>query len=170
VRITLVVAASSNDVIGAERGIPWRLPDDQKFFKQVTMGHTLLMGRATWDSIGRPLPGRTTVVISRNRELRLDGASVAHGLDEAIAQARAQGEDECFVVGGASVYAAALPRADRLWLTRVEAEVEGDVHFPDFQSGRFGQWKLIEETPHAADERHAHPFRIQRWERDVGDA
>jgi dihydrofolate reductase len=167
VRITLVVAVSRNGVIGAEGGIPWRLPDDQKFFKQITMGHTLVMGRATWDSIGRPLPGRTTLVVSRNRALETAGARVMHGVDDALETARAAGEDECFVVGGAAIYEAALGHSERIWLTRIEADIPGDVIFPDFRDGRFGSWKLVDETPHPADERHAHSFRIQCWERET---
>lgn len=155
-------------MIGADGGIPWRLPADQQFFKSITMGHTLLMGRATWDSIGRPLPGRETIVISRNRDLTLAGAHVVHGLEEAIELASGLGAEECFVVGGAAIYEAALPLADRLWLTRVELVVDGDVRFPDFESGAFGRWKLIEEDPHSADARNAHAFSIQHWEREDG--
>lgn len=162
--ISLVAALSRNRVIGANGGLPWRLPDDQRFFKELTHGHCLVMGRATFESIGRPLPGRTTLVLSRRPGTVAAGAIVVHDFDAALEIARARGEKEVFVVGGADVYALALPRADRLYLTRVDAVVEGDVRFPDFdESGR--TFKLVEERRHAADARHEYAFTIQRWER-----
>ncbi len=164
-RISLVVAVSENGVIGKCGGIPWHLPDDQAFFKRLTSGHCVLMGRGTFESIGRPLPRRSNIVISRNPEYERADAIVVRDLDAALASARSQGEEEAFVVGGAVIYELALPRADRLYLTRVHADVPGDVFFPDIADDRFGHWSLAEETRHPADERHAHPFTFQRWER-----
>jgi dihydrofolate reductase len=164
VKVSLVAALSRNRVIGARGGIPWRLPDDQRFFKQLTTGHCLVMGRATFESIGRLLPGRTTLILSRQPDYRVAGARVLPDLDAALGAARAADEDEVFVVGGATVYAEALARADRLYLTRVDADVEGDVLFPDFDAIEAG-FELVEEQTHPADARHAHAFTIQRWER-----
>lgn len=163
--ISIVVAASENDVIGADGGIPWRLPDDQQHFKRLTLGHCMVMGRGTYDSIGRPLPGRTTIVVSRNSAWSAPGTTRAGSLDEALDHARALGDDEVFVVGGADIYGLALKISNRLHLTRVHAEIEGDVRFADLAALERGGWKLVEETPHPIDERHAHSFTIQRWER-----
>ena len=127
-RLTLIVARARNGVIGADGGLPWRLPEDLAFFKRTTMGHPIVMGRKTWESIGRPLPGRRSIVVTRNRQYAAAGAEVAHSLDEAIW--RCAGTDEIFVIGGAQLYAEALPRADRLLLTEIEADFEGDTRLP----------------------------------------
>jgi dihydrofolate reductase len=170
-RISLVVAASENDVIGADGGIPWRLPDDQQFFKHLTLGHHIVMGRRTYESIGRLLPGRSTIIVSSNRAYAVDGAVVAHSLDDALDHARERDDDEVFIVGGASLYRLGLPIADRLHLTRVHAEVAGDAGFPDRVALRAAGWKLIDEQAHAADDRHDHAFTIQCWERsDTGES
>jgi dihydrofolate reductase len=162
VRITLVAALDRRRVIGDGPRIPWRLPDDQRAFKRLTTGHCLVMGRATFESIGRPLPDRTSIVLTRNPDWSAEGVLVARDLDQALALARERGETECFVVGGAAVYAAALPLADRMVLTRVEGSVDGDVFFPDVD---FAGWKLVAREHHPADERHAFAFDIQDWVR-----
>ncbi|MBF4767028.1 dihydrofolate reductase [Nocardioides agariphilus] len=133
-RITLVAAVAANGVIGAAGGIPWRIPEDFAHFKRVTLGHTLVMGRATYDSIGRPLPGRTTVVLTRDPGWSAEGVQVAASLEEALTQA---GElpGEVMVVGGAAVYAAALPIADAQILTEVHLSPEGDTRYPDWDRG-----------------------------------
>ncbi len=130
--VTIVAAVARNGVIGVDGGLPWSLPDDLRRFKELTLGHVLVMGRRTYESIGRPLPGRTTVVVTRS-EGWAPGSSevlVACGVPQAIDMAAAI-DDEVFVVGGAEVYAAALPLADRLVLTHVDAEPEGDTRFPE---------------------------------------
>jgi dihydrofolate reductase len=127
-RVTLILARARNGVIGARGGLPWRLPEDLAFFKRTTMGHPIVMGRKTWESIGRPLPGRRSVVVTRDRAFAAADAEVVHGLDEAIA--RCAGADEIFVIGGAQLYAEALPRADRLLLTEIDAEFDGDTFLP----------------------------------------
>ncbi len=129
--VTRVAAVARNGVIGADGGIPWHLPDDQRRFKELTVGHVLVMGRLTYESIGRPLPGRTTVVVTRTAGWSAadDGVLVAPGVAEALALA-ATVDDEVFVVGGSRVYEEALPLADRLELTWVDAEPEGDARFP----------------------------------------
>ena len=139
--VTIVAAVARNGVIGADGGLPWHLPDDLRLFKQTTLGHVLVMGRRTYESIGRPLPGRTTVVVTR-RPGWSPGAEkvvVAHGVEEALARARAI-DDEVFVVGGKELYAAALPRADRLLITHVDQAPKGDTVFPEV---RWDDWREI---------------------------
>jgi dihydrofolate reductase len=165
VDISIIVAAAENGTIGDAGGIPWRLPDDQKHFKALTLGHCIVMGRLTHESIGRLLPGRTTIVVSRDPSLRITGAHVAPSVAAAIERARASGESELFVVGGERIYAEALPLADRIHLTRVHAEVPGDTRFPDEAALARAGFRLIDERPHPADARHAHAFTLQRWER-----
>ena len=149
-----------NRVIGATGAIPWRLPDELKLFKSLTMGHHIIMGRKTWDSIGRPLPGRTSVIVSRNRALKAHGAIVADSLESAI---RACGADpEIFVIGGADLFRAALPLADRLYLTTVEHEVPGDVYMPDYEPR---EWREVSTQAHPADARHDHAYRHAIYER-----
>ena len=130
--VSIVAAVARNGVIGAGGGLPWHLPDELRLFKETTMGHVLVMGRRTYESVGRPLPGRTTVVVTRDREWSpgVDEVLVAHGVEEALERARGLA-DEVFVVGGGELYDAALPRADRLLLTFVDQEPEGDTTFPD---------------------------------------
>ena len=130
-RLNLVVALAANGVIGRDGGLPWHLPADLKHFREITWGHPIVMGRRTHESIGRALPGRLNLVISRDPHCAADGAVVVRDLDAALAAA---GEvPEVMIVGGAAVYAVALPRATRLFLTEVHALVEGDVRFPDFE-------------------------------------
>ncbi len=127
-RVTLILARARNGVIGARGGLPWHLPEDLAFFKRTTMGHPIVMGRKTWESIGRPLPGRRSVVVTRDRNFTVPGAEVVHSLDEAID--RCAGADEIFVIGGAQLYADALPRADRLLLTEIGMDFDGDTFLP----------------------------------------
>jgi dihydrofolate reductase len=161
VELVLIAAIARNGVIGRDGTLPWQLPADLARFKQLTSGHTIVMGRKTWESIGRPLPKRTNLILSRTLEPPL-GTSVVESLDDAIAQARDRGETALYVIGGARVYAEALARADRLELTRVDADVEGDVHFPDWD-GR--QFDCVRFETHPADTRHAHAFRFETWRR-----
>ena len=126
-----IAAVARNSVIGAGNDIPWRIPEDWARFKAITMGHVLIMGRNTYDSIGRPLPGRTTVVVTRDPDWRADGVIVAADLDEAFARAYEQQPTKVFVAGGGQIYAAAWDRLDRLEITRVDVEPEGDVRFPE---------------------------------------
>lgn len=160
--VTLVVAVAKSGVIGRAGGLPWRLPEDLRHFKATTMGHHVIVGRKTWDSIGRALPGRTWIVVTRDPAYTAEGATVVHSLDEALDRARAAGEDEAMIAGGGELYRLALPRADRIWLTRVDAEVEGDVTFPPLSSS---EWRDVEQHAHPADERHAFAFSICRLER-----
>jgi dihydrofolate reductase len=157
---SLVVAMSRNRVIGRENQLPWRLPADLAYFKRVTLGHPVIMGRRTWESIGRPLPGRMNIVVSRNPDYAAPGATVVGSLEEAWAAA-GNAEEAC-VIGGTSLFAEALPIADRIHLTEVDAEVQGDTWFPPFD--RSG-WSELEVERHSRDERHEHPFRIVVLER-----
>jgi dihydrofolate reductase len=159
-RRSLVVAMARNRVIGRDNRLPWRLPADLAFFKRTTLGHPVIMGRKTYESIGKPLPGRVNIVVTTQRGFTAPGCLVANSLDEAY---RAAGDaPEVSVIGGSSLYATALPTADAIYLTEVDADVEGDVCFPPFDRS---QWVETELERHAADERHAYPFRILRLDR-----
>ena len=139
--ITLIAAVARNGVIGADGGIPWHLPEDFAHFKATTLGHTLLMGRATYDSIGRPLPGRTTIVLTRDPDWHADGVLTASSLDEALAMA----DGDVYVAGGAAVYAAALPYADEQLLSEVALEPDGDTHYPAFDEA---EWPEVSREQH----------------------
>lgn len=121
---------AKNRTIGVNNTLPWRCPEDLKHFKALTMGHHMIMGRKTFDSIGKPLPGRTTVVVTRNPDLQIEGCVMAHSLQQAIAACGQ--DDEVFIVGGAELYAQALPLVDTLYITEIQQEVDGDAHFPEF--------------------------------------
>lgn len=143
-RIALIVAMASNRTIGLNNTLPWRCPEDLKHFKTLTMGHPMIMGRKTFDSIGRPLPGRTTVVVTRDRNLKIDGCLISHSLPEAIA---ACGNDtEIFIVGGADIYAQAMPLVDTLYITEIQQDVEGDAHFPDLDQST---WQEVAREKHS---------------------
>ena len=157
--ISLIVAASSNGVIGAGGELPWHLPDDFAHFKATTMGKPIVMGRKTWESIGQALPGRTNIVITRQHAYEADGAVIVASLDAALAVEPAE---EIFVIGGGQIYDEALPRASRVYLTRVDAEIDGDTHFPALNDS---EWALTASRAHAADERHAYAFDIRQYDR-----
>ncbi len=129
-RISILVAMAQNRTIGINNTLPWRCPEDLKRLKALTIGHHIIMGRKTYDSIGKPLPGRTTVVVTRNRELEIEGCLVTHSLQEAIDACR--GDNEIFILGGAELYAQALPLADMLYITEILQNIAGDAHFPEF--------------------------------------
>jgi dihydrofolate reductase len=159
-RKSLVVAMARNRVIGRNNALPWRLPAELAHFKRVTLGHPIIMGRKTYESIGKPLPGRLNIVVSRNRGFAAPGCTVVDSLEKAY---EAAGDvDEVSIIGGTSLFAAALPTADCIHLTEVDADVEGDTWFPDFDRG---EWREQEVGRHPADERHAYPFRILQLER-----
>ncbi len=161
-KLTLIAAMAENRVIGSGGGLPWKLPDEMQHFMDVTMGHSVLMGRKTFESMDRPLPKRTNIVITRDTDYRAVGAHVVNTLAEAIELAESRGEKEAFVIGGAQIYALILPLADRMVLTRVHAEIEGDVRFPSFDTS---QWRVVSEARHEADERHAYGYTIREYER-----
>lgn len=149
-----------NRVIGANGTIPWRLPDELQLFKRLTMGHHIIMGRRTWDSINRLLPGRRTVIVTRQPGYEVPGATVAHTLEAAIAACG--GDDEVFVIGGAELYRAALPLANRIYLTTVEAAPAGDTLMPEFD---IAEWKEISSERFGADTRHPHAWQFTVYDR-----
>ncbi len=149
-----------NRVIGANGAIPWRLPNELQLFKRVTMGHHIIMGRKTWESIGRLLPGRTTVIVTRQKDYAVAGAVVKNSLDQALIACG--GDNEVFVIGGGELYRAALPIAQRIYLTTVDAEPEGDTRMPEFDTA---EWREISTESFAADEKHAYGYRFSVLER-----
>jgi len=152
-RVSIIVATDERGAIGHEGQLPWRLPEDLKRFKAITLGKPVIMGRKTWDSIGRPLPGRLNIVVTRQPGLELAGATVVGSLDEALAAAG--DAPEACVIGGAEIYRLALPLADTLHLTRVHATVAADTYFPVLDPQ---QWVEVAREERAADERHAHAY------------
>lgn len=163
-RISLIVAVAENGVIGRKGQLPWRLSADLQRFKRLTMGHTIIMGRRTWESIGRALPGRRSVVVTRQPDYVIDvpGVTNATSLDAAIELARSSGDDETFIIGGAELYRAALSLADCLHYTRVCANVDGDTTFP---SVSWDNWRLVESIDHPADDKNEFPVAFEVYER-----
>jgi dihydrofolate reductase len=162
-KLSLMAALSTNNVIGRDNDVPWRLSTDLKRLKSMTMGHHVIMGRKTYASVGRPLPGRTNVVITRQTDYAPEGVTVVHSLEEAVRVAARAGESEAFILGGAEIYAQAMHRADRMYLTRVHAEVEGDTWFPDFDD--VSEWHLTDAEHFDADEKNEYPFSFLTYER-----
>jgi dihydrofolate reductase len=159
-RLSIVVAMTPQRVIGRHGQLPWHLSADLRRFKQLTWGHHIVMGRKTFDSIGRLLPGRTTVVVSRQPDLTIPGAHIAHSITEAVHQCLA--DSEVFIVGGEQVYREAIPLADRIYLTVVHVNVTGDTFFPELSQE---QWQLTEQQPHQADEKNPYDYTFQIWKR-----
>ncbi|UTA48117.1 type 3 dihydrofolate reductase [Simiduia sp. 21SJ11W-1] len=157
--IALIVAMAENRTIGRDNQLPWHLPDDLAYFKRVTLGKPIIMGRKTYESIGRPLPGRANLVVTRQPGWAADGVTVCNSLEAAIAQARAQalaaGVDEVMVIGGSEIYAQALPEASRLYLTQVHAQIDGDAHFPPLDAG---QWQQVSEDRRASSGSNPHDY------------
>jgi dihydrofolate reductase len=158
--VSLVLAMAENRVIGREGKLPWHLPADLQHFKKLTVDHTVIMGRKTFEEIRHPLANRRNVVISRDPDFHPRGVTVVPSLEEALALGAT--EREVFVIGGGEIFQLALPRADRLYLTMVHAEVPGDTFFPPLDQAA---WALEEEERHEADERHPYPFSFRRYRR-----
>ncbi len=131
-RISIIAAVAKNGAIGADNKLPWNIPEDLRNFKRLTLGHPVIMGRKTFDSIGKPLPGRHNIVVSRNAALQIDGCEIADSLDAAIRTAESQNPDEIFIIGGAQIYAQAMKFARRLYLTEIDKDIKGDAFFPPF--------------------------------------
>ena len=163
-RISIIVAVAENGVIGRGGELPWRLPADLGRFKRLTMGHTVIMGRRTWESIGRPLPGRRMIVVSRQPDYRVGDSNIkiAGSLHQALQLAEASRDDEAFVIGGAELFREALPLADRLYYTRVRAAIAGDTHFPEVN---WDEWQLVESSDHGSDGKNEYPFTFETHER-----
>ena len=163
--LILIAALGENRVIGVDNSMPWHLPGDFKYFKATTLGKPIIMGRKTWDSLGRPLPGRLNLVVSRQTDLALEGAEVFPSLEAAVQRAEAwaleQGVDELMLIGGAQLYAQGLEQAERLYLTRVALSPAGDAWFPEFDANR---WKLVSNLENPAEgDKPAYSFEV--WEK-----
>jgi dihydrofolate reductase len=158
--ISLIVAMAQNGVIGRDNSMPWRLPEDLKRFRAFTLGKPILMGRKTFESIGRPLEGRTNLVLTRDRSWFAHGVIVVHSVEEALTQASTS--DELVVIGGAEIYRLVLPFARRIYLTHVHADVQGDITFPEFDAT---QWADVEYSSQPADDEHAYPVTFVTLER-----
>lgn len=151
-KLAIIAAMSRNRTIGINNTLPWRISADLKRFKSLTMGHHLIMGRKTFDSIGKPLPGRTTVVVTRDGTLTIEGCIMAYSLDDAINAC--VGDDEVFIVGGAEIYTLAMPLVDMIYLTEIRQDVDGDAHFPEFDKKiwqELAREQCSQETPQALE-------------------
>lgn len=157
--ISVIVAVAENGTIGNKNSLLWHITEDMKHFRQLTTGHPVVMGRKTYESLGRPLPKRRNVVISR-RDIEIEGCKVVHSLEEALALFEA--DEEVFVIGGAQIYAEAMPLADRFYLTVVEHPYEGDTQFPAWDRS---VWHLVESERFEHGEAYPHPFRFETYER-----
>jgi|SRR5690554_2508088 len=161
-KISLIAAATENNVIGKDNDLPWSLPDDMKFFVQTTKGHHILMGRKNFEATKKLLPNRTNIVITRKEDYTFEGAVILQSIEEGIRYAKENGEQELMIIGGGEIYKQALPLADRIYLTRIHAEIEGDTFFPELD---MNDWKIISENKHPVDERHDYSFTIYTLDR-----
>ena len=167
-RLAIIVAAAENGVIGRDNALPWHLTEDLRYFKRMTMGKPIIMGRKTYESIGKPLPGRANIVITRNRAFKAEGVQVTGSLDEALSLsadvALIDGAEEVLVIGGAEIYRAAIPRADRLYVTEVHASVEGDALLPEID---WNQWRELSRERHLAAGSNPYDYSFVVYERVV---
>lgn len=159
--ISCIVAASLNNVIGKNGTLPWHLSADLKRFKAITTGHSIILGRKNYDDIGRPLPNRTNYVLTRNANFEAPGCVVCNSLEQAIKACEAAGETECFIIGGAAIYKEAMPLCKKMYLTRVNATIDGDVFLPDFGDG----WRTISEESFETDEKNEYATKFIVMER-----
>jgi dihydrofolate reductase len=159
--ISLVVAAATNNVIGKDNQLLWKLPNDMRFFKNVTWGMPVIMGRKTFESLASPLKGRKNIVLSR-QAAEAEGAVLVKSLDDALFLARQMDVKEVMVVGGGEIYIQAMEKARRIYMTRVDAEPEGDTYFPAIDPKK---WRLVRQEDHEADEKHAYNYSFQVWDR-----
>lgn len=161
-KISMIAAMAHDRVIGKDNQMPWHLPADLAHFKRVTLGKPVLMGRKTFESIGRPLPGRRNLVISRNPGYQAEGIEVVGSVEAALTLLAGSSVEELMVIGGGHLYAEMLPSADCLYLTRIDLAVEGDTRFPAFDDG---QWQRVDCESHPADEKNPHPYSFETWQR-----
>lgn len=159
--ISLIVAMDRNRVIGKDNKLPWHLPADLAYFKRITMGHPIIMGRKTFESIGRPLPGRENIVVTRNRSFQPEGCTVIHSIDD-IQKIAAERDKEVFVIGGAELFQASLPFADRLYITKIDASFPGDTFFPSFYEE---DWRLVSSEKGPKDEKNPYDYVFLLYER-----
>lgn len=154
-KLSVIVAAAENLAIGKDNKLIWHLPADLKFFKNTTMGHHAIMGRKTYESIGKPLPGRTFIIVTRNKDYKVEGCIVVHSLKEAMDKARNNNETEAFVIGGAELINESLEFADKIYLTEVKESFEGDVFLKPIDKTK---WKEVKREDHQADEKHKYDY------------
>jgi dihydrofolate reductase len=156
--ISFIVAMDENGVIGKENHLPWRLPEDLKFFKRTTMGHVIVMGRRTFESIGKPLPGRINVVLTRNDHFRAEGCKIVHSPEDVLAMSKQY--EEIFIIGGASIFQIFLPYAERLYMTKIHHEFAGDTYFPEMN---WSEWRLVETKKGKRDEQNPYDYEFQLY-------
>ena len=161
-KISCIVATAKNNVIGKDNEIPWHLPADLKYFKKVTTGHHIIMGRNCFESIGRALPKRTNVIITRDMFYTVSNCLIAHSIGEALSIAEANGEEEAFIIGGGQIYEQTIDIWDKLYLTEVDLDVEGDVFFPQID---MSEWKLSKKQDCTKDEKNLHNYSFRQYER-----
>ncbi|MBI4809690.1 MAG: dihydrofolate reductase [Nitrosomonadales bacterium] len=159
-KLSIIVAMAKNRTIGVNNALPWRCPEDLKHFKTLTMGHHMIMGRKTFDSIGKPLPGRTTVVVTRNNDLEIEGCVISHSLKEAVYTCA--GDEEIFIVGGAELYRQAITLVDTLYITEIQQDVEGDAHFPEYDKSAWRETSREVRTQESPQPLEYHFVTYQR--------
>ncbi|MCQ6275156.1 dihydrofolate reductase [Bacillus sp. V3B] len=159
--ISYIVAMDKNRVIGKNNQLPWYLPADLQFFKRVTMGHPIIMGRKTYESIGKPLPGRENIIVTRNQEYKVEGCTVIHSVEE-LTKFTEEKQEEVFVIGGAELFQVTFPNVDRLYITMIEHEFEGDTFFPEFNET---DWNLISTEKGPKDEKNPYDYSFNIYER-----
>ena len=160
--ISAIVAKAKNNVIGKDNDIPWYLPADLKYFKKVTINHHIVMGRKVYQSIGKPLPKRTNVIITRNPFFIVSNCFIANSIEEAISMAQENGDEEAMIIGGGEIYKQTMELWDRLYLTEVDADVEGDVYFPELD---YSQWNLVSKEDHQKDEKNEYDYSFHIYDR-----
>lgn len=160
--LSFLVAADEDNVIGKNNQLPWHLPNDLKYFKNLTWGLPIVMGRKTYESIGKPLPGRTNIVITRNKAYNADGVQVVHAIEDALDVAQQKGAKEIFIIGGAEIFNSLFSMADRIYLTRIHHRFEGDVFFPQLN----GDWQRVKHFDYTADEKNKYDHTFEVWERE----
>ncbi|HEY5462741.1 MAG TPA: dihydrofolate reductase [Hanamia sp.] len=160
--ISHIVAASENNIIGIKNGLPWRLVNDFKYFKNTTWGMPVIMGRNTYESMKKDLPGRINIVVTKKTDWQPDNVFVANGIDEAIEKAKESGAKEIFIIGGGEIFKQTLSLVDRIYLTRVHTVVEGDTSYPEIDTSR---WKQIKSESFPADKKNNYPYTFEVWEK-----
>lgn len=159
--ISLLLAMDKNQLIGKDNDLPWRLPADLAYFKRVTMGHPIIMGRKTYDSIGRPLPGRENIIVTRDTSYKAEGCKVIHSIEDIVKMSE-ETDQELFVIGGAEIFKEILPHSDRLYITEIEEEFEGDTYFPAFDKD---EWKIISKEKGIKDEKNPYEYTFLVYEK-----
>lgn len=160
--LSLLVAAAENNVIGKDNKLPWHLPNDLKYFKNLTWGMPVVMGRKTYESFGKPLRGRRNIVITRNKDWKAEGAEVVHSIQDAITLAKESEVKEIFIIGGGEIFKTVLPDANRIYITRIHHSFEGDAYFPVINQD---EWHLVKRHDCVADEKNANAHSFQVWEK-----